>query len=184
MLRSKENVSSKLLGKVFKQLCEESQTGILQVITKKVEVISFAIQAGKIVSIKYRTKQNDEALQEVGAIEEGKYTFFERPKVEEVSVDIEPPTNEEVLNYLLGEPVSVPTASASSEEKVNQLSDGEKEILKTALTEQIGPIAGMVCKDVFTSTGDLDSVINMLASKIPDVNRAQSFTTNVKHLLQ
>ena len=184
MLRSKENVSSELLGKVFKQLCEENQTGILQVITKKVEVISFAIQAGKIVSIKYKTKQNDEALQEVGNIEEGKYTFFERPKVEEMSVDIEPPTNEEVLNYLLGEAVSVPTPSDPIEEEVNQLSEGEKEILKTALTEQIGPIAGLICKEVFATVGDLDTAINILASKVPDANRAQDFKAGARHLLQ
>ena len=184
MLRSKENVSSELLAKVFKQLCEENQTGILQVITKKVEVISFAIQAGKIVSIKYRTKQNNEALNEVGAIEEGKYTFFERQKVDEIDVDIDPPTNEKVLDYLLGEPVITSSDPIEIEVEDNKLSEGEKEILKTALTHQIGPIAGLMCKEVFAQATDLNTAINMLATKIPDVNLAQSFKAETKSLLQ
>ena len=182
MLRSKENVSPELLAKVFKQICEENQTGILQVITKKVEVISFAVQGGKIVSIKYKTRENKEALQEVGAIEEGKYTFFERQKVEEVSVDIEPPTNEEVLDYLLGEPVS--PSSEPIEVEDNQLSDGVKEILKTALTEKIGPVAAVMCKEVFAKTADLNTAISMLASKIPDVSAAQIFKAEVGSLLK
>ena len=182
MLRSKENVSSELLAKVFKQLCEENQTGILQVITKKVEVISFSIQGGKIVSIKYKTRQNKEALQKVGAIEEGKYTFFERQKVEEVNVDIEPPNNDEVLQYLLGK--TVPNSSTPIEAGDNQLSNGEKAILETALTEQIGPIASIVCKEVFTKTENLDTTISILASKIPDVNAAQKFKVEVGGLLK
>ena len=41
----------------------------------------------------------------------------------------------------------------------------------------------MICKQVFEKTTDKDTAINMLANKIPDINRAQSFKIEVKELL-
>ena len=204
MLRSKEPVHPRLLAKAFKQICEENHTGVLQIITKKVQVVSFDIKDGKISSIKYKTRRNKEALQEIGAIEESKYTFYERKEVGEINVDIEMPTNEEVLQYLLGEPTDVlstptsPTAPKETNKKENnqqQSSDNKeddtqqiislelKEGLKKALTEQIGPISSIMCKDVFSKTVYIDTAIKMLADKIPDAGRAQSFRAEAEYLL-
>ncbi len=197
MLRSKEPVHPKLLAKAFKQICEENHTGVLQVITKKVEVLSFDIKDGKISCIKYRTKRNKEALEEIGAIEESKYTFYERKEVGEIDVDIEIPTNDEVLQYLLGQSVDPPsdfTKSDTKEDTQKDLSDTKedsqqllsnelRENLKQALTKQIGPIANMVCKEVFAKTVYVDTAINMLANKIPDTSRAQSFRAEAEYLL-
>ena len=77
MLQSKEFVHTKFLAKVFKQICEENHTGVFQAITKKAEVLSFDINDGKVVSIRYKTKRNKEALQALGAIEKAKYAFYE-----------------------------------------------------------------------------------------------------------
>ncbi len=184
MLRSKEPVHPKLLAKVFKQICEENHTGILQVITKKVEVLSFDIKNGKISSIKYRTKRNKEALEEIGAIEESKYTFYERKEVGEIDVDIEIPTNDEVLQYLLGQSIDSSSnsveANTNNKDNTQQLPNDIKERLKKALTEKIGPMSNIICKEVFAEATDVNTAINMLASKIPDASLAQSFRAEAK----
>ena len=197
MLRSKEPVHPKLLAKAFKQICEENHTGVLQVITKKVEVLSFDIKNGKISSIKYRTKRNKEALQEIGTIEESKYTFYERKEVGEIDVDLDIPTNDEILQYLLGQPVDYPSESTkvdnkddaqkglsdTKEDNQQQLSNELKEGLKQALTKQIGFVSDMACKEVFAKTPYIDTAISMLANKIPDASRAQSFRAEAEYLL-
>ena len=191
MLRSKEPVHPKLLAKVFKQICEENNTGVLQIITKKVEVLSFDIKDGKISNIKYKTKRNKEALKEIGAMEEGKYTFYERKEIGELDVNLDMPTNDEVLQYLLGQSAdSSPDSDTNTKYDNHQSIDPKKTLtdetmaqLKKTLTDHIGPVSNIVCKKVFTETENVNTAISMLEKEIPDADRAQRFKEETQHLL-
>ncbi len=159
MLHSKETTHPKLLAKAVQQLCEENHTGLLQVITEKVDILSFDIKAGKIVSIKYRTKRNKEALQDIRAV---KYNLPEGKEIGVLDVDIYVPIKNGVLQGLLGllgQSVDSSSISTKVNDRANkqQLSEELKESLKKALAEQIGPIANIIAKEVFERIADINT---------------------------
>ena len=183
MSGNREFASPALLAQAFKEVCAENRTGILQIITSGNEVLTLCIKGGSVVSVKCKTKRNREALQELGAIGSGKHKFFERGEVDEISTDL--PTNDEVIEYLLSGSVTSTSTSAPAEVNSNkQLPDSVKKSLEAALTEQIGPIASMLCQNIFSEETDPDTIISMLAESIPDNNQAQSFKAEAKHLLK
>ncbi len=189
MLQSKEFVHPKFLAKAFKQICEENRTGIFQAITKRAEVLSFDIKDGKVVTIRYRTKKNKEALQTIGTIEKAKYAFYERKEVDKLFADGETVTNKEVLQYLLGQLAD----SSLNSKKVNakddnyRSSDLKKTLidetmmdLKKTLNDHIGPLLG---KEVLAKPINLNTAINMLKKETPDVDHSQSSKEEAEHLL-
>lgn len=182
MLQSKEFVERKLLAKAFEQICKEDHTGVFQIVTEKAEVLYLNIKDGKVVNLKYRTRKNKEALQGFGIIEKGKYTFYERKEVQEFPTVNEVPTNKEVLQYLLGQS----TDSSSDSKKVSikkSLTDSVMIDLKKILANHIGPVAHIVCEEVFTKTTDVNTAINMLAKEIPAADPARAFKEEAKRLL-
>ncbi len=182
MSNDRNFVSPELLGQAFKQICKEGRTGILQIITHSNQILTLSIQNGNIASIKCKTKNNKEALQEVGAIQSGRYTFLERANVNEIPLGL--PTNDEVLQYLIGSSITVSPPSVQNKANEQQLSDSEKKRLREALAEYIGPIASVLCKNIFAEETDPDAIIDMLADSIPDQSQARNFKMEAKHLIE
>ncbi len=191
MLQGKEFVDPKLLAKVFEQICEGGHTGVFQAITEKAEVLYFDIKGGNVVNIRYRTKKNKEALQEFGVIGKSKYAFYERKEVKEPHDKTGIPTNKEVLQYLLGQSTNPPSTSKKNNTDDNRqlvdskgtLTDSAIVDLKKTLTNYIGPVANIVCKEVFAKTTNVNTAINMLAKEIPTADHARAFREKTKHLL-
>ena len=164
MSHSKKIINLRLLEKAFKQLCEENRTELFQIIRKKVEVLSFDIKAGKIVSLKYRIKNNEEVLPDIGMLD----------------VDIDVPINENNLQDLLDsldQSNDFPSALIETNDKINsqQLSDELSENLKKALTERIGPISNIIFKEVFERIKDINTVNN---------NDTQRLSSETKEILK
>ena len=177
MLHSKETTQPKLLAKAVQQICEENHTGLLQVITKKVDVLSFDIKAGRIVSIKYRIKRNNESLQDLEAV---KYNFSEGKETEVLDVDINVPIKNRVLHNildLLGQPEDFSSVPTKTNNKIDnwQLDDELKESLKKVLAEQIGPIANLISKEVFARIADIN---------VDNEEDGQRLSDEVKKILQ
>ena len=182
MLHGKETTQPKLLAKAVQQLCEENHTGLLEVLTKKVEVLSLDVRAGKIVSIKYRAKRDQESLQNLKAV---KYNLSENKEVKVLDVDINVPIKHRVLQDLL-DLLGQPTDSSLVHTKVNnkfasqKLDDELKKNLKKVLAEQIGPIANLISKEVFARIEDL----NIEDINVDNENENQQLSDEVKKILQ
>lgn len=64
-----------------------------------------------------------------------------------------------------------------------QLSDAQKDALRSTLADYIGPMAVFVCSDVLARARTLRGALEQLAERIPDPERASAFTAEAAPLL-
>ena len=59
------------------------------------------------------------------------------------------------------------------------MTDQTKAIVEQELVEFIGPIAAIVCDEVWNSLGSLDAILDALSQELSDPNQAALFRQNV-----
>lgn len=172
----------------LKQLCQARRTGVLRIVTDKNHAASFGLSGGRIVAVRYRIKRNADALPLLKQVEAGQYSFNEGESLGDESALL--PPNEEILGGLIqgsvqaGGPLE-PTVPAPQPppDGDTAISPAAQAVLEAALTEHIGPMAGIVCRNVFAKAPNLAEAVSALASKIPNAERAHQFEREVRSKL-
>ena len=192
MIQSKATLSLPQIVQALHTLCQEGRTGVFRITTDNNHTAQFGLDAGRIVSARYRIKRGAEALELIGRVRAGQFGFEEGK-----STDAQPdlPGNDAIfaqLGYAVSAPVpqtpvpvtstpspsSTPPTAPTSGAKV-EFSTAARIALEDALTEHIGPMAGIVCRNVLAQASDIGEAITMMKAKIPDPARAEQFERNV-----
>lgn len=168
-------------------LCQAGRTGVLRITTDNNHTAQFGLEAGRIVSARYRIKRGQEALDLMKRVQAGQYSFEEGKSVNNEEATL--PSSEEIFAQLghaaASAPASAPAApsvaapSAAPTSAAGEFSTAAKIAFEDALAEHIGPMASIVCRKVLAQASDIGEAIEMMKAKIPDPERAEQFERNV-----
>lgn len=180
----------------LKQLSGARRTGVLRIVTDQNHTAAVGLEGGRIVALRYRIKRGADAIALLKEINTGQYTFDEQEKPGDERALL--PPHEEILEQLGGGvqvgaqtdfvqagPVQAdapPPAAPPSNSDV-PISPTAKAVLESALAEHIGPMAGIVCRNVFANATTLSAAVAAMASKILDAERAGRFEREVQRRL-
>jgi hypothetical protein len=164
----------------IERLCREQRTGTLFVKSGHRLVGQVGIENGEIVFLFSLGKRGTAALPLMLSATDGGQTSF---LPGQVPIRIPLPPTAEILEFL-----STPTAASGSPDKVALRADGHlsaatRTVLENTLREFMGPIAGMVCADIFRSGGSVDVVVATLAKELPTRELADRFRGLVRERL-
>jgi hypothetical protein len=162
------------------RLCREQRTGTLFVKSGHRLLGQIGIENGEIVFLFSLGKRGMAALSLLASATEGGQTSFLEGQV---PIKIPLPPTAEILKFL-----STPPAAGSASEKValragEHLSAATRTVLENTLREFIGPIANMVCADIFRSAGSVDVVVAALVQELPTPEMAERFRGLVRQRL-
>jgi hypothetical protein len=162
------------------RLCGEQRTGTLFVKSGHRLVGQVGIENGEIVFLFSLGKRGTAALPLMLSATDGGQTSF---LPGQVPIRIPLPPTAEILEFL-----SAPRAATGSPDKAALRADGHlssatRTVLENTLREFIGPIAGMVCADIFRSGGSVDIVIATLARELPTPELGDRFRGLVRQRL-
>ena len=182
----KKGIPFRQLIAELRQLCRERRTGMVFVTTDGNQLAQLSLENGYIVYLFFKQQRGEDALRALRQSEAGALRFV--PGTIPASRSELPPT-EEILDYLQGangeplaDPIVEPTAPAPT--GASGLSELNKSIILEELTELIGPMAVIVCKEKLQATRDLEATIGVLSSALPDATQASRFRNNVLHRLE
>lgn len=173
----------------LRRLSGAQRTGVLRIVTDQNHTASFGLEGGRIVALRYRIKRGADAIALLKEINTGQYTFDEQEKPSDERALL--PPHEEILARLGGgahdaDAVGVtdaPNLTVAAPPPESTLSPAAKATLEAALAEHIGPMAGIVCRNVFADATSLGAAVAAMASKIPDAERAGRFEREVQRRL-
>jgi len=159
----------------LRRLHRERRSGTLFATTMNSRLAQFGLDHGEVVFLSFQNSQGLEALEilQEQQTEAGVSRFAEGrhrgPRL------LLPPT-EELLNLLQAgpghpPPVTQPGAAA--------LTHHVKVVVEQELTEIIGPIAGMLCRELWGSVESLDEALTVLGKELPDPAQAEDFRQKV-----
>ncbi len=170
--------------------CRTGRTGVFRIVTHTNHAAAVGLEAGRVVALRYRIRRGAEALPLLGQIEAGQYSFNDR---ESLGEDPALPASSEILAQLGLRGTELPArpadaalpASSPSEAPLAPpadaptLSPAARAVLEAALAEHIGPMAGIVVRNVLARTADLSEIIAAVRAKIPNPDRARQFEEEV-----
>ena len=164
----------------LRTFCQEGRSGAFRITTNTNHTAQFCLDAGRIVGARYRIKRGVAALELIKRIQMGQSSFEEgQPNPADTSL----PSTEGIFAQLeQAAGVAAPAASdtpAAPSAPAAEFSQAVKVTLEDVLTEYIGPMAGIVCRNVFSQAASLGEAIELLKAKIPDASRAAQFEREV-----
>ena len=169
----------------LRALCEAQRTGVFRVTTDQNHTAQFGLDAGRIVSARYRIKRGLEALELMKRVNAGSFGFEAGADAGE---DVSLPESEVILAQLAqaasasaspAAPSTTPATPPAAALGASEFSAAARIALEDALTEHIGPMAGIVCRNVLSRATNIGEAIEMMKAKIPDPARAEQFERNV-----
>lgn len=172
----------------LKAVSAAGRSGVFRITTDNNHTAQFGLDAGRITMIRYRIKRGGDALELVKRVQAGQYNFEEGqdPSSEDTSL----PASDAILAELEAAAPSAPPTSPSPAPSSapsspapaapqGDFSAGARAAFEDALTEHIGPMAGIVCRNVLAQASDIGEAIEMMKAKIPDPARAEQFERDV-----
>ena len=162
-----ETLSLPAIVAYVRKLCQEKRTGTLFIMSSNHLLGQISIQSGEIVFLFSQGKRDLNALPLLAHIKSGNITFTEGT----VLIKTPLPATEDILEYLSN------TTLVNNGEVLSMrpLSSTAKTVLEQTLKEFIGPIASIICADLFRTTAILDAAIEALADEIPTPTAAAQF---------
>ena len=190
------------------KLCREKRTGMLFIASSDNRLAQFGLDQGEIVFLVFQNKRGLEALSSLKGqdFKIGVYRFFDgqasparlvlpptddilrqlasevprfaatdpvsarvRPPADPVSARVRPPAD----------PVSARARPPADPVSARVLNDSIKTVLKQELAEFIGPMAGIVCEEIWASANNLAQALEVLSRELPDPKQATRFRQNV-----
>ena len=163
----------------LRQLCQERRTGFLFITTDKNRLAQINLDKGEIVFVSFQGKQGENVLPLMRQIHAGQAQFHE--KAVSAFRGSLPPT-EAILSYLGGTDDGAESVGSETSAKPSNggLPQETKVMLERVLTEFIGPMAAIVCAEHLETAQDLESAMEILASKIPNPEHASRFKDEVR----
>jgi len=188
-------------------LCSERRTGTLFVVTADNEAARFVLRQGEIVAVQFRVRRGLDAIGHLRSVTSG-HVNFTPDVVGFPDAPALPPTQEILAILAQQEPVpwrpvreaapapeAVPTPRvAPAREAVQAPSRTHFElaqrVLAAELTEYLGPMAPIVCREHLlragdlTKPGDVAPVVEAIAKEIGDPVKEARFKRDVLAKLQ
>ncbi len=159
----------------LQKLCLEKRTGTLSVITAHNWMAQFGLNEGKIVFLSVQNKQGLEGLEilEMLRRQEIKVSTsrFAEGRIA-ASRSTLPPTDH-ILGLIVGN--SAPEVDSNSA----RMTDQAKAIVEQELMEFIGPMAMIVCEEVWNAANSLDTALDALSQELSDPGQVARFRQNV-----
>jgi hypothetical protein len=149
------------------QLCVEQRSGTMFIAANNC-TIQFELRNGKITACRSGTKEGDDAIQVIGTIASGRYSFDKNFFIDNPSTAL-PFSTEALLKQLAGN--NVQNAGLTDDEF-----SAIKTVIEEELTDTVGPIAGIICEDYFDEIDNCDSgalikLINDIAMEVEEGKR-------------
>lgn len=175
MAQSRSSTFARFVADELYKLCEQKRTGTFLAVTVDNRLTQFGLRQGEIVSLSFQHKQGTEALnllqRQEGEV--GVFRFMEHLPATQQDL---PPTDL-ILDQLLGK--SDPVSGLVDPRSVRMLSEQTKTVLQEELIEFIGPMAVIVCEEVWSTAKGLEAALDALSRELPDSNQAARFRQNV-----
>ena len=168
----------KFVNNELQKLCAEQRTGTFLVVTSNSQLAQFGLKKGEIVALIFQNKHGLEALEVLESLRyqdvranTSRFTDGHLPS----SKVLVPPTDY-ILELLRGKPARSPSGA---DPKSVRMTDRAKAIVEEELVEFIGPMAVIVCEEVWNSVSSLDTALDALSRELPDSSQAARFRQNV-----
>jgi hypothetical protein len=171
---------TRVLAEELRRLCADGRSGTLYFATMNRRLVQVGLDQGQIVSLSYQNDHGAEALEMLAGslLEAGVSRFAEgAPRGSRMAL---PPTAE-ILSRIETRAAAAPRAPAAR--GATALSPEIRTVVTEELTELIGPIAPLLCKEVWTTCANLEAALNALCRELPDAAQVKAFRGNVRRRL-
>lgn len=172
---------TRVLADELRRLCAGRRSGTLYFASMNRRLVQVGLDQGEIVSISYQNDHGSEALEMLARsdLEPGVSRFAEgAPRGSRLPL---PPTAE-ILSRI-ETPGAVDQRPAAPRAAAAALSPEIRSAVTEELTELIGPIADLLCSEVWGTVATLEAALDALCRELPDPGRAEVFRSNVKRRL-
>lgn len=160
---------------MLEQHCQAQHTGTLRILANNSISVSILLDNGRIVAVQCGDQEGDPALNKLVTVQTGVVKFMEGSLQNVGSAPL--PANEAIFQRLLGQDgVSVPASQSSGK----PLTAAHKALLEDLMADQIGPMAQIICGNVFSSVADTETAKAALAQEIPDPALRKQFLAAVQ----
>ncbi|PNS07889.1 hypothetical protein [Solilutibacter silvestris] len=165
----------------LRSLAQKKASGILFIVTADNHSCMIKLHAGQIEEVVFRMLRNDEAVQRLGMVEAAKSRF----QAEETGHDHGRPSHlsEDALLWLLGgfeRDLAGKTQIITPASVKQDASDPRvRSAVEDVALNHLGPIAGMLCDEVFEGTNQMQQIIEQLAANLSTAHERQQFTAEV-----
>lgn len=176
MAQSRSSTFARFVADELYKLCEQKRTGTLLAVTVDNRLAQFSLRQGEIVWLSFQHKQGTEALnllqRQEGEISVSRFVDGQLP-----AARLDLPPTDLILEQLLGK--SDPVSGLVDPRSVRMLSEQTKAVLQEELIEFIGPMAVIVCEEVWSTAKGLEAALDALGRELPDPGQAARFRQNV-----
>ena len=164
-------------------LARRRATGLVCLVTEDNRFASIKLREGKLLEVMYRSQFNEAAVELLQQVQRARATF----QAGVVGTLRHGAPGEATVNWLLGgfeqqaNVVLRPPAPAAAAN--GALSDLQKRVIEETATAYLGPIAGVVCQDIFDHSHDLNTILHQIADNIGDPDEMARFEAAVRGAL-
>lgn len=170
---------TRVLAEELRRLCADRRSGTLYFATMNRRLVQVGLDHGEIVSLSYQNEHGTEALASLAGsdVEPGVSRFAEgAPRGSRMEL---PPTAEILSRIESRSGAKHPSATHGAA----ALSPDIRTAVTEELTELIGPIADLLCKEVWATATILDAALSALCRELPEPSQAEAFRRNVQRRL-
>jgi hypothetical protein len=167
---------TRVLVEELRRLCAGKRGGTLYFATMNRRLVQVGLEEGEIVALSYQNEHGTPALDLLCAsdVEPGVSRFAEGAAR---GSRLPLPPTAEILARLEARPAPGPRRAGSR--AAGALTPEIRAVVAEELTELIGPIAGLLCRDVWPRVSTLDAALDALSRELPDPARAGEFRASV-----
>jgi hypothetical protein len=171
---------TRVLAEELRRLCAGKRSGTLYFATMNRRLVQVGLDQGEIVSLSYQNEHGAEALAMLASsdVEPGVSRFAEGPAR---GSRMELPPTAEILSRIESrrsaglQPAPAHGTAALSPEVRNAVME--------ELTEVVGPIADLLCREVWATATNLEAALDALCRELPEPHLAEAFRRNVQRRL-
>ncbi len=172
---------AKFLSDELLNLCREKRTGTFSVVTSTSVLAQFGLNDGEIVFLSVQNKQGMEGLEALEALvkPETKVSTARFVDGRLMTSRLALPPTHHILERLGGQSAHPPAAAAAADPKSVRLTDQIRAVVEQELMEFVGPMAVILCEEVWDSVASLDRALDALSRELPDPGQTTRFRQNV-----
>lgn len=169
---------AKFASEELSRLSLDRRTGTLYIVTTTSLLAQFGLSNGEITFLSVQNKHGLEALEALEALlKQGASVGTSRFADGHVpSFKMALPSTGQILDLLGKKSGPLPR---EADPRSGRMTEQTKMIVEEELVELIGPIAAILCDEVWSSVGSLDAVLEALIRELPDPDQAARFRKNV-----
>ncbi|HUO62919.1 MAG TPA: hypothetical protein VMT97_04410 [Terriglobales bacterium] len=165
-------------------LCSAKRTGTMFIATSDNQSARIGLRQGRIVSLVFRTQRGLEAVGQIRKISAGRFSFSDAIVDRDSSTDL--PDTPDLLAWLSGDAPPAPaaepsTAATTTQPLANQQLAKAQAAIEAELTEFVGPIAPLLCREHIARAAaagppwDFPALVAAVAREIGDRSKEDRF---------